>query len=81
MSHAAPTCLVKIRDSLVSTRPISIRLFFSLRRVIRFKMNSIFSPYNPAKMALSREMSSYGAMADSKVHSDGGIVFYALEIV
>ena len=23
----------------------------------------------------------YGAMADSKVHSDGGIVFYALEIV
>jgi hypothetical protein len=43
-------------------------------------MNSIFSPYNPAKMALSREMSSYGAMADSKVHSDDGIVFYALEI-
>ena len=49
--------------------------------MIRFKMNSIFSPYNPAKMALSREMSSYRAMADLFVLSDGGIVFYALEIV
>ena len=28
-----------------------------------------------------REMSSYGVMVDSRVHSDGGIVFYALEIV
>ena len=44
-------------------------------------MNSIFSPYNPAKMALSREMSSYRAMADFSVLSDGGIVFYALERV
>ena len=47
-------------------------------------MNSIFSPYNPAKMIFSREMSSYGAMADSRLHSDDGIVFwffYALEIV
>ena len=48
--------------------------------LIRFTMNSIFSPYNSAKMIFSREMSSYAAMADSKVHSDDGIVFYALEI-
>ena len=44
-------------------------------------MNSNFSPYTPAKMTLSRAMSSYGVMVDSRVHSDGGIVFYALEIV
>ena len=44
-------------------------------------MISIFSPYNPAKISLSREMSSYRAMADFSVLSDGGIVFYALEIV
>ena len=50
-------------------------------------MNSIFSPYNihtsynPAKMTFSREMSSYCAMTDSRLHSDDGIVFYALEIV
>ena len=49
--------------------------------MIRFTMNSIFSPYNPAKMTLSREMSSNDIMVDSRVNSEGGIVFYALEIV
>ena len=44
-------------------------------------MNSICSPYNPAKMTLSREMSSNDIMVDSRVNSEGGIVFYALEIV
>ena len=44
-------------------------------------MNSIFSPYNPAKMTFSLEMRSYRAMADISVLSDGRIVFYALEIV
>ena len=36
------------------------------------------STINPAKMAILRETSSFGAMANSKLHSDGGIVFYAL---
>ena len=36
---------------------------------------------NSAKIALSCKISSQDTMTDSKVRSDGRIVFYALEIV
>ena len=41
------------------------------------KKNTVTS----AKIALACKISSQGTMTDSKVRSDGRIVFYALEIV
>ena len=40
-----------------------------------------FFPASAAKIALSSKISSQDTMTDSKVRSDGRIVFYALEIV
>ena len=57
---------------------------FVVAKIIDFMWNShrrSIQLYNPAKMTLSREMSSNDIMVDSRVNSEGGIVFYALEIV
>jgi hypothetical protein len=49
--------------------------------LIRFTMNSKKITVTSAKIALSCKISSQDTMTDSKVRSDGRIVFYALEIV
>ena len=65
-------------------------MYFSDRSATRKLPHTTFDSFHDelapkvdksAKIALSREMSSYEAMAGFSVLSDGGIVFYALEIV